>query len=159
MRVHEIMTRSVRSIAPGTEAESAWQLMRKEHVHHLIVMNGNRVLGVLSEVDVGGERGAVVRAGKQVDELMTRDVVTVSPDDTVRRAANLLRGNGVGSLPVVEGSKLVGMVTTTDMLDMIGRGMEQVPRESERWTMHARGPRKSMGHRALKAAARFGRAR
>ena len=136
MRVHDIMTRSVRAIPPDSTAGAAWDLMQREHVRHLVVVRGKQIAGVISERDLGGVHGDAVRSGKRVEELMTRDVTTVGADDTVRRAANLLRGNEIGSLPVVDGDGvLVGIVTTTDFLDMIGRGMEEPPRESDRQTM------------------------
>jgi CBS domain-containing protein len=136
MRVHEIMTRSVRTIGPDESAGVAWDRMRQDRVHHLVVVRGTRIAGVISDRDLGGEQGAPVRADKRVEELMTRDVKTVGADETVRRAANLLRGNEVGSLPVVDDKDaLVGIVTATDFLDMIGRGMEEPPRESDRKTM------------------------
>jgi len=57
------------------------------------------------------------------------------------QAANLLRGFVIGSLVVQEGDKPVGIVTTTDLLDLIGRGAERPVPKSTRWTLRARGPR------------------
>ena len=159
MRVHEIMTKHVRAVAPDLDADAALQLMHQEHVHHLVVIEGKRVAGVISERDLGGEKGALVRAGRKVSDLMSREVVTTSPDETVRHAANLLRGNEIGCLPILdERGALVGILTTTDILDMVGKGMESVPREGERWTMHARGTKKEKQHRAQRVTERGTRA-
>lgn len=157
MRVHEIMTKAVRAVAPDLEAEVAWHQMEQEHIHHLVVMQGRRVIGVISNRDLGGDQGELVRAGKHVRELMSPDPVTIEADDTVRRAANLLRGNGIGCLPVVDGGgQVVGVLTPTDFLDMIGRGMEEPPRETDRKTLRDRGPRKAAQHRVTKLVNRIG---
>ena len=73
---------------------------------------------------------------------MSRDVVTVEPTTTVRQAANLMRGRYLGCLPVVDGGKLVGMVTTSDLLELLGRGAIAPSPRAERWTLKGRGPRK-----------------
>jgi CBS domain-containing protein len=139
MRVHEIMTSPARTVAPDLEAEVAWGRMQQDHIHHLVVMDGRAVVGVITDRDLGGERGALVRADRRVRELMTADPVTIEADETVRRAANVLRGNEIDCAPVVDGGgKVVGVLTVTDFLDMLGRGMEEPPHESTRPSMRDR---------------------
>jgi CBS domain-containing protein len=60
---------------------------------------------------------------------------------TIRQAANLLRGRMIGCLPVLEGGKLIGILTATDMLEQIGRGSDR-PARGKRWVMKGRGPRR-----------------
>lgn len=120
MRLGEIMTREVKTIHPGDSAEDAYQRMRLHRIRHLVVMDGKRVVGVVSERDLGGNRGAPLRAGRTVEEVMARDVATATADTTIRQAANLLRGRTIGCVPVMEGSRLVGIVTVTDLLELIG---------------------------------------
>jgi CBS domain-containing protein len=157
MQIDEIMTKAVRVIAPELDAERAWQTMRTARVRHLVVMDGDQAIGILSERDLGGTRGAAVRKGQRVRDLMTTDVVAVAPDENLRRAANLLRGHVIGCLPVIDGKKLVGIVTTTDLLDLIGRGAERPAGQSVRWVLRARGPRQAATKRAKAKADRFGR--
>ena len=57
---------------------------------------------------------------------------------TVREAANLLRGRSIGCLPVFDGDQLAGIVTTSDLLELIGRGVERPVAESTRWTLGRR---------------------
>jgi CBS-domain-containing membrane protein len=57
----------------------------------------------------------------------------------VREAANLMRGHRAGSLPVVDGGKLVGIVTVWDFLDLIGRGADRPVAHAERWVLNNRG--------------------
>jgi acetoin utilization protein AcuB len=80
---------------------------------------------VVSERDLGGRNGSALRAGKSVADLMTPRAVTADPRAPVRQAANLLRGRSIGCLPIVDGDRLVGIVTLTDLLDLIGRGYER----------------------------------
>ena len=71
MRLQDVMTEGVKTIAPTAAAEDAWNVMRLNRIHHLVVAKGQRVVGVLSERDVGGRRGASVRMNRVVADLMT----------------------------------------------------------------------------------------
>ena len=72
---------------------------------------------------------------------MSAQVVSVTADATIRQAANLMRGRGIGCLAVVADEKPVGIVTITDLLELIGRGVERPIERSTRWTLRARGAR------------------
>ena len=133
MRLMEIMTTKVETASPSEEAEKAFQRMRTQRIHHLVVMDGRQVVGVLSERDVGGTRGGQLRAGKTVDELMSGQAVTASPTTTVRQAANLLRARTIGCLPIIEGGKLAGIITLTDLLELLGRQTQLSPTSSSRY--------------------------
>ena len=125
MRVADIMTPGVRTVSPDMPAVQAWTLMREQGIHHLVVVTGADVVGVLSDRDTGGRGGAAIRARSSVAELMTGAVTTVVPDDTVRRVANLMRGKSIGCVPVMKGKKLVGIVTVSDLLELLGRGIDR----------------------------------
>jgi acetoin utilization protein AcuB len=142
MRVDEIMTYDVRSVPPQLSAEDAYQLMRQERVHHLAVIEQGKLVGVLSERDLGSSRGGGARKNRLVVELMTEHAVTATPRTTVRDAANLLRGHVIGCLPVLDKGKVVGIVTVTDLLELLGRGAARQRTESEAWVLKGRGPRK-----------------
>jgi len=141
MRVQEIMNPTVLSVAPDLDAEAAWQKMKAARVRHLTVMERGLLVGILSERDIGGTRGASVRKNRMVVELMTPHAVVARPATTVKEAANLMRGHVIGCLPVLDGGKVVGMVTTTDLLELLGRGAERPTAVSRRWTLKDRGPR------------------
>jgi acetoin utilization protein AcuB len=136
MRVFEVMTEEVRTVSPGSRAADAWQLMRTEGIHHLVVSDGRRILGVLSDRDAGGRAGGGVRAGKTVREMMSAPVLTVKSRETLRRAANLMRGHSIGCLPVVDAGKLVGIVTTANLLDAVGGGADRPASKTRRDLSH-----------------------
>jgi CBS domain-containing protein len=122
MRLHEIMTTDVVSIGPDQAASAAWSRMEREDIRHLVVAEGERLLGVLSERDLGGRHGGAVRRGRLVRDLMTAQVAVATPSTTLRQAANLMRGRLIGCLPVVDNGRVVGIATATDVLDELGRG-------------------------------------
>lgn len=139
MRVAEVMTESVQTVPATMPVAQAWELMRRKRIHHLIVMAGSEILGVLSERDAGGRASAGIRAGAIVAELMTTRVATIEPDATVRKAANLMRGRTIGCLPVVDGGRLVGIVTISDLLELVGGGIGR-PGHGARAAVHYRVP-------------------
>jgi acetoin utilization protein AcuB len=72
---------------------------------------------------------------------MSRPALTSSPDTTLRQAANVLRGRTIGCLPVVEDGRIVGIVTATDLLELIGAGIERPVPKARRRVLKERGPR------------------
>ena len=123
MRVQDIMSTGVKTIVRSASADEAWTTMKDARVHHLVVVDDRgKVTGVVSERDLGGSRGGAVRKQACVGDLMTEQPLTAAADLTVRDAANLLRGRSIGCLPVVERGKPVGIITVTDMLELVGRG-------------------------------------
>ena len=140
MRVQDVMTADVETIAPTATADAAWERMRLSGFHHLIVTRGSEVLGVLSDRDIGGRRGASLRANHTVTDLMSAPAVCVAPDTTVRRAANLMRGRSLGCLVVTANNRVTGIVTASDLLELLGRGALQPSPTARRWTLKHRAP-------------------
>ena len=140
MRVQDVMTKNVHTVSAGASADEAWDLMRAERIHHLVVADGSKPVGVLSNRDAGGARGASVRRNRTVAELMTADVVTVTPTTPVKKAANLMRGRSIGCLVVTSGRRIVGIVTVSDLLELLGRGADRGVVATTRWTLKHRAP-------------------
>ncbi len=136
MRVNDIMTKGVKTVPPTLGASLAWELMRHERIRHLIVVDGARVVGVLSDRDTGGRTAMSLRAQSTVSDLMSAAVVTAAPDDTVRRIANLMRGRTIGCVPVLSGKRLVGILTTSDLLGLLGRGVDRPEPKPRRLLSH-----------------------
>ncbi|HEY7112064.1 MAG TPA: CBS domain-containing protein [Thermoanaerobaculia bacterium] len=141
IRLRDIMQKNVERISPNESAEAAWNRMRLRRIRHLVVQERGRVVGVLSDRDVAG-RGSL-RQVEAVGDVMTEPVVSAHPEMTLRQAANRMRGRSIGCLPVIDGDDLVGIVTTTDLLELLGRGLARIPvRGRGRKTLAARGPRR-----------------
>jgi acetoin utilization protein AcuB len=146
MRLRDIMTESLTTISPGTPVAQARAAMRTYGVHHLIVMEASTVAGIVSDRDIRNLSGAL-----PVSAVMSTRLATATPNTTVREAANLLRGRSVGSLPILDGGRLVGIVTISDLLTLLGRGAERPVAESTRWTLRRRGPRRRISQAAPRA--------
>jgi CBS domain-containing protein len=119
MKLRDIL-RPAPVIAPHESAATAWDRMHELGADHLVVVRGEEMVGVLSRHDLGGPAGGGHRRmGRHVADLMKTDVVSASPATDVKQAAVLMRRHGVGCLPVVERSKLVGLVTVSDLLALL----------------------------------------
>ena len=140
MRVAELMKPRVETVSVGESAELARQRMRQKRIRHLVVTSGRDVVGVVSDRDL--EEAGSLRRVQTVGEVMTSPVVTARPETTLRQAANLLRGRAIGCLPVLEDGRLVGIVTTTDLLELVGKGAERPVAKSRRFILKGRGPRR-----------------
>lgn len=142
MRVQEVMKKKVETVGADASAEEALNRMQMGKIHHLVVMRGAEVVGMLSARDMGVPGDPAYRQGRTVADVMTPSAVTAKKETTIREAANLMRGRTIGSLPVVEDGKLVGIVTTTDLLTLIGKGAERPVTKSKRWILKSRGARR-----------------
>jgi acetoin utilization protein AcuB len=150
MRVEDVMTRGIQTVSPETSAEDAWNLMQTKRVHHLVVTDGPRIVGILSDRDAGGTRGASLRKNRVVRDLMTSHVFTVVPSATIRRAASVMRGRSIGCLVVADRTGTKGIVTVADLLDLLGRGMERTVTSSTRRLLQHRVPHRKQ-HRGTAA--------
>ena len=119
MRISDVMTTRVSTIAPDATAQDAFNLMRGQDIHHLVVMEKGAVAGVLSTTDLGGDNWDEVRGKRTIRELMTRQPVTVRPETPCSEAAELLRGRTIGCLPVMGADGLAGIVTIYDLLEFL----------------------------------------
>jgi signal-transduction protein with cAMP-binding, CBS, and nucleotidyltransferase domain len=146
MRVQDLMTADVKTVSPTAPAEDAWNEMRLKGIKHLVVVKGRRAVGVLSDRDAGGDRGGCIRMNRTVGDLMTTPAATIHPTATVRQAANVMRSLAVGCLVVVESGRIIGIVTVSDLLELVGRGLDRGAQTTKRWTLKHRVPhRKSKG--------------
>jgi CBS domain-containing protein len=117
MKLQDIMTADVATVAPGDTIQQARTLMRLHGIHHLVVTDGRTPVGIVNDDML--HRGESDRAAF-VQDVMYRDPVTASPGMSVREAANLLRGHAMTVLPVVgRRHELVGIVTVSDFLELV----------------------------------------
>lgn len=125
MFVGKRMTRDVFTVSRGDTLKFASNLLREHRIHQLPVVEGGELIGFLSGTDIRNstfeettvaENGKIVVKNKTVEEIMTSEVITVSPWDTVEDALLVFHRRRLGALPVVEGKKLVGIITKADVL-------------------------------------------
>jgi len=140
MRVFEVMSEQVAAIGPDASAAEARQLMRSRGIHHLAVMRDGVLEGVVSDRDIPDEATSGRRGGQAVSRLMHTAVVTVGRNVLVSKAANLMAGRSIGSLIVTERGRVVGIVTVSDLLQLIGEGAGRQPRRVARATLKNKVP-------------------
>jgi CBS domain-containing protein len=127
--ISHIMTRDVTTVHLGQRPSEARQLLATGKFHHLPVVDGKRLVGILSATDFLRVSFAAYGAGSDqafdafldhqfsIGDLMQRDVVSLTEGSSVREAAGLLHRHAFHALPVVDAdANLVGIVTTTDLL-------------------------------------------
>jgi CBS domain-containing protein len=115
--VREVMTRDPITMDVNTVVSAVARQMRDASISDVIVTEGDRVRGIFTERDI------VVRAVAEdadpramtVAEAMTRDLVTVAPDDDIKAAEGLMRVHAIKHLPVLDGDRLVGVLALGDI--------------------------------------------
>ena len=146
MRVSEIMSEGVQTIGAGATAADARALMRMKGIHHLVVTRGSKPTGLVSARDLGAGR-VTGEAAPTVGEVMAMPIATVDVATPVGKAANLMRGRAIGSLVVTRGGRVAGIVTVSDLLELVGRGAGRQPKRAARATLGFRVPHRRQ-HRA-----------
>lgn len=119
MHLDEIMSRSVISLTPTTTVAEAFDLFLTRGIHHLLIVDRGRVAGVVTVREVSGKPHELTMA-----DVMCRDVKTASPRASVKEAAKLMIGNNSGCVPVVDGGRIVGIVTSSDLMRVLTRNTE-----------------------------------
>ena len=126
--VATIMSKNVIKLNLFDDLTKAESLFKKHKIRHIPVVSGNKILGILSYsdllrisfVDAVDDDAEIVDATvynmSTVEQVMAKKLVTVSPEDTIKKVAEVLSNNEFHALPVVEGDLLVGIVTTTDLI-------------------------------------------
>jgi acetoin utilization protein AcuB len=141
MKVQEVMTRDLVTIDPEAPLGTAMDVMRRKRIRHLpVVDDAGRLLGIITDRDLRqatfapaiaehlslGAQRRLRGIGQALEDLrvkhaMTWVVVTTDPDATIARAAVVMFERRIGSLPVVEDGKLVGILTERDLLLALAR--------------------------------------
>lgn len=139
MRVRDCMTSPVEIIGPDAPAWEALGLMRRLRIRRLPVQDGGTLVGIVTWTDLVrvqppavGDPGQIptLAVGVQVRHLMTSSPRTVGPDDTLEEAADLMRKQKIGGLPVLEDGRLVGIITESDLFDALAEIRALRPHEA-----------------------------
>jgi CBS domain-containing protein len=110
--------RGIHSIGPGEPVLTAIKKMAEHHVGALLVMNGDRLVGIVSERDYARKVVLLGRSSTEtlVDAIMTAKVVTVSPKQDAHDCMRLMTDKRIRHLPVVSNDRVVGVLSIGDLV-------------------------------------------
>lgn len=129
--VSNIMSSQMLTVHAAQQVSEVYRLLTENPIHHVPVVNGNELVGVISSTDMmklsldsygtpDAANTAYLDSQFSIDKIMSRDPVTVKPEEPIRSAAKMLSTGARHSLPVVDAdAKLVGIVTTTDLVNYL----------------------------------------
>ena len=128
--VREYMTSPAASISKDARLLDAVLVMRRSGFRHLPIVDGERLVGIITDRDVqrfapsllgnvSQEEYNAIFEETALEKVMTKSPFTVRPDDPIHEAAAILHDKKLGCVPVVEGEKLTGIVTVTDLLRLL----------------------------------------
>jgi CBS domain-containing protein len=122
------MTAPVITLKKHDSLEKAERLFKKHHIRHIPVVSDDVVVGMLSYTDllrlsfaditdsVDTDADAMVYNMFSIKQVMKRNIITVSSSNSIKEVAEILASKEFHALPVVDNNKLVGIVTTTDLI-------------------------------------------
>ncbi|MHC1599374.1 MAG: CBS domain-containing protein [Candidatus Methanospirareceae archaeon] len=122
LTVRDIMVEDVAYVTvPGTR-EDVLEIFKEKYISGVPVVKDGRVVGAVTRQDLLRKPGE-----EQIALLMTRDPVVIRPEATIAEAAKVIRSRGIRRLPVVDGKKLVGLVTVADFIREIATWEDNTP--------------------------------
>lgn len=131
MYVGRVMHRELITVTPETPLVKARKLIAEKQIHHLLVVNPKgELVGILSDRDIRQSWASPATSLSThelnyllsqitVDMVMIRKIVTIPPDTTIERAAQIMQENRISALPVMENGKPKGIITTTDVMGVL----------------------------------------
>jgi CBS domain-containing protein len=127
MKVKEVMVKEVATLDINDELSLANDIMRLGRIRHLPVVDGARLVGIVSERDLfrsslaqalgyGGQASRDLMKTLRIKDIMVPGVATTSPEANLCDAVKIMMNKKIGCLPVVEDDRLVGLITETDIM-------------------------------------------
>lgn len=126
--ISEIMSIDLITLNHTDDLTTAEELFKMHNIRHIPVVSGDEIIGILSHTDlmrvsyaenteeVETEVGIVLNSVFTIEQVMAKNVVSVHPKTTIKEVAEILATKEFHALPVVDNEKLVGIVTTTDLI-------------------------------------------
>jgi acetoin utilization protein AcuB len=133
VRVRDTMTREVITIGPKEGVSLAKHILEKKGIRHLPVVSDGKLIGIITDRDIrralpsdawrlDADELSCLFDTLQVQEVMTRPIVSVGPQTSIEDAASLMLAHAVRCLPVLDGERLVGILTEGDILRALSEG-------------------------------------
>jgi CBS domain-containing protein len=120
--IKDIMTKNVISVGADDSVFEAAEVMSSKQVSCLVIMDGELPIGIVTERDF--VRRVVAKKlplDTKVSEIMSKSLITIDPDASIKEAARLMSSNKIRRLPVVKQNRLVGIVVAADFVRNLGK--------------------------------------
>jgi len=130
MRVRDLMKAPVQSVERTDTMGKALQMMKQHGIRHLPVLEDGKVIGILSDrdlrsPDIPGRWHAIPWSDSiAVEWVMSAPVLILSPNASIPEAASLMHAERIDCAPVLEEEKLIGIITSSDLLEILGKDAE-----------------------------------
>lgn len=130
MLVRKKMKKDLITINKSERMTVAKKILEEKNIRHLPVVEGKKLIGLVTNMDIRKAEASPATSLEirelhylldklTVGEIMTRNVITISPDVSVEEATTILHDNKIGCLPVVEDGNLVGIITENDVMEIL----------------------------------------
>ena len=123
------MTPNVTTVNKTNSLSDVVEIFNKHHIHHIPVVSGDQLIGMISRSDIdrvsfvsgtqGGEVSTAVYEMLDLEQVMTKNLVSVETDTEIRDVVEILSKSDFHALPVTENGKMAGIVTTHDLLNFL----------------------------------------
>jgi CBS domain-containing protein len=125
MKISEVMTPAAVTDRPDDTLRQAAGKMREQQTGSLLVLDGEDLVGIVTERDVLKAVATDVPLDTPISEVMSKDLITVQPDTSLREAARIMTERWIRHLPVLEGSRLVGIVSQRDLAGVLAGALNE----------------------------------
>jgi CBS domain-containing protein len=131
VRISDVMTPAALTDRPDDSVASAARKMREQQTGSLLVTDGEQLLGIITERDVLRAVAEDIPLDTPISEVMSKDLVTAEPSTSLREAARIMTERWIRHLPVLEGGRLVGIVSQRDLAGVLAGALNE-PEELHR---------------------------
>ena len=137
LKVRDIMNTNLVTLEENEDLDLAENAMKYGRIRHLPVVKHKKLVGLVTHRDIlraqvsvlaemSPEERADIGFGIKVKEIMQQDVKSIGPDFSILEAAQIIKNNKFGCLPVVEEDELIGIITEADFIDLVIRALQDL---------------------------------
>ncbi|MBT8252322.1 MAG: CBS domain-containing protein [Nitrosopumilus sp.] len=124
--IKDVMTKSVISVDASMTINETAKMMEDAKVGAVIIMENNTPIGIVTDRDFAVKVAAhAYEISSPIKQIMSSPLLSINSDESVRNAADLMFERGVRKLPVLEDDKVVGMITATDIVNLLAVSVEE----------------------------------
>lgn len=134
MLVKDIMKTEVLTLGKSASVKDVLELMTENHAGSVVIVDGSKIAGIVTESDILSKIVNETRdLSTEIEKIMTKNVITIEPNATVEKAAEIMSQNKIKKLPVVLKNKLIGIVSITDIVACGIKMEDQILEELAKW--------------------------